>query len=99
MGIPVSEQETTIQFSRDLDTAYIWTSDSTIMTKLDKLVETSGCWKIEDVGRVNGEVVSKEYSTLKRLISFRAKPTERVMTEEQKQASAERLRLARSQSE
>lgn len=41
MGIPVTEQETTVSFSRDSDTASVWTSDSTVMTKLDKLVESN----------------------------------------------------------
>lgn len=33
----ISEQETVIQFSRDGETMNIYTSDSTVMTKLDKI--------------------------------------------------------------
>lgn len=39
MSISLMEQETTINFSRDERYAFIWTSDSTVMTKLDKRVE------------------------------------------------------------
>ena len=33
----ISEQETVIQFGRDGETMNIYTSDSTVMTKLDKI--------------------------------------------------------------
>ena len=100
MGIPVTEQETTISFNRDSDTAFIWTSDSTVMTKLDKLVESNpDCWQLTRTDRIGKDVVGKEYTAKKRLISFRSKVTERVMTEAQRQASAERMRLARIKSE
>ena len=38
MGLPIYEQETNINFMRDEDTATVYTSDSTTMTKLDKLI-------------------------------------------------------------
>lgn len=38
MGIGTDEQETVVQFNRNGKTATIYTSDSTVMTKLDKLV-------------------------------------------------------------
>lgn len=100
MGIPVTEQETTVSFSRDSDTASVWTSDSTVMTKLDKLVESNPeCWQLTRTDKVGKDIVGKEYTTKKKLISFRSKVTERTLTEEQRQASAERLRLARIKSE
>lgn len=100
MGIPVTEQETTVSFNRGSDTASIWTSDSTVMTKLDKLVESSPeCWQLTRTDTVGKDLVGKEYTAKKRLISFRSKFTERVMTEAQRQASAERMRLARIKSE
>lgn len=37
MGAPISEQETVVQFDRDGETMNIYTSDTTIMTKLDKI--------------------------------------------------------------
>lgn len=38
MALPVHEQETNIIFMRNSDMAVIYTSDSTTMTKLDKLI-------------------------------------------------------------
>lgn len=42
MGLPIYEQETNINFMRDEDTATVYTSDSTTMTKLDKLIAFTG---------------------------------------------------------
>lgn len=90
MSVSLSEQETIISYSRDEDFAYIWTSDSTIMTKLDKRVE-SGDYEIFDIGKdMDGNLLSKEYRCPKNLISFRSKKKE--LTEEQKQASGERMK-------
>ncbi len=38
MGLQITEQETTVNIYRDSDTIRIYTSDTTMMTKLDKLV-------------------------------------------------------------
>lgn len=65
MSIPINEQETVIQISRDSKTASIWTSDTTVMTRLDKLYY---CIK-EDI--CQGEVVSKHYNAAKNCISYR----------------------------
>ena len=45
-----SEQDTVIQFSRDSETATIWTSDRTVMTKLDKLVKDgkNKLWRLKE---------------------------------------------------
>ena len=40
MALPVHEQETNIIFMRNSDMAVIYTSDSTTMTKLDKLIDS-----------------------------------------------------------
>ena len=98
MHIPVDEQETTISFDRRDNTCYIYTSDSTMITKLDKLVK-SGSYKLSDIQYLEGDVVSKMYTCPKKLISFRAKTVRREMTEEQKIAAAERLKKAREKSE
>ena len=76
-GIPVNEQETTIQFDRDGDMARIWTSDTTVMTKLDKLVKTSDLWECTDAVTETDSlrVVAKEYRCPKRLVSFRSGKT------------------------
>lgn len=94
MGLPVDEQETTINYSRRDDMCEIYTSDSTTMTKLDKLVE-NGDYKLIDTQYLDGVLVSKTYECSKKLISFRAKQSKREMTEEQKKASAERMKKAR----
>ena len=103
MSIPLAEQETIINFSRDEEFAYIWTSDSTVMTKLDKRVD-SGDYELIDTGKdTDGNLLSKEYRCLKRLVSFRSKKVSRELTDEQKHALADRLRktreVARSQNQ
>jgi hypothetical protein len=100
MGVPVNEQETTITFSRDSDKAVIWTSDTTVMTKLDKFSESkdSPDWKCTHVSKIMGtdEIADKEYEVKKRLISFRsAVPAAREMTDEERAAAAERFRKYR----
>lgn len=95
MGLSVSEQETTVNFYRDSDICTVYTSDSTVMTKLDKLVENPKAprWKMKEEHRLqSGELVGKTYETHKRLISFRADISTREMTEEQKEAAAERMK-------
>lgn len=93
MGVPVNEQETTIQFDRVGDKANIFTSDSTVMTKLDKLVENSDIWECSgEVKDMNGDLFGKEYKCPKNMISFRSKKVTHELTEEQKQKKAELLR-------
>ena len=90
--VPVFEQEISINSMRDEKFATIYASDSTYITKLDELCKESPDMYslIEDTGR------GKKYLLKdKTLISFRAKKTTRVMTDEQRKASAERLRKAR----
>ena len=92
MSVSIEEQEICINAMRDEKFATIYASDSTYITKLDKLCKESPDMYslIEDTGR------GKKYLLKdKTLISFRAKKTTRVMTDEQKKASAERLRKAR----
>ena len=51
MGLNISEQETSVSFTRDSDICTVYTSDSTVMTKLDKLAESnkSPHWKLVNV--------------------------------------------------
>ena len=95
--IPVNEQETTINFSRDSKEVSIWTNDRTMMTKLDKMVEKSSHYTLKETGRIQGMVADKEYILDdKSLLSFRSDKVSRVLTEEQKEEAAERMReLAR----
>ena len=99
MAVSLCEQETTINIMRDGETAQIYTSDTTMMTKLDKFVERDDCpdWKLvrEQFSR-EGELVGKVYETKKQLVSFRASIVKRELTEEQRQALSERLKALRA---
>lgn len=101
MRVANEEQETVINFPRREDYAIVWTSDTTVMTKLDGLCEKSEQYALVETGRskLGGEVISKTYKVKdKSLISFRAKKMEREarpMTDEQRLAMIERLKKAR----
>lgn len=85
--VPIYEQETVVLYMRDEDFATIYTSDSTQMTRLDKLcVNSPELYElVEDTGR------GKRYKCHdKDLISFRKKKRE--LTDEQKEAAGERMR-------
>lgn len=86
-SVSISEQEVSINFMRDEDFATIYTSDTTYMTKLDKLCKTSHDMYslIADTGR--GKTYRVEDKTL---ISFRAKKRE--LSEEQRIAAGERMK-------
>lgn len=86
-SLSIAEQEVTISWMRDEDFAIIYASDSTAITKLDKLCKTS-----PDMYQLLKETkVSKTYRCNdKSLISFRSKKRE--MSEEQKQAAGERMK-------
>lgn len=92
--ILVEEQETVINFQRVGNNASIWTSDSTMITKIDKLCEKSPeFYKVQSVDIVDGKVLAKEYLiTDKNLISFRSGHAKRELTEEQRKELAERAR-------
>lgn len=100
-SIPVNEQETTISYSRDSEEVDIWTNDRTVITKLDKLCESSpSMYRCKNVGysmQNKGEILDKQYVCAdKALLSFR--PKKRVcapLTDEQKEERAKRLRALR----
>jgi len=85
-SVSISEQEVCINFMRDKAFATIYTSDTTYMTKLDKLCKTSPDMYslISDTGR--GKTYRVEDKTL---ISSRSKKKE--ISEEQKIATGERM--------
>lgn len=98
MGVAVQEQETTISFYRDSEICKAYASDSTVMTRLDKLVSNLNAphWKTKEEHHSQAEeLVGKTYETNKRFISFRASIMSREMTNEQKEAVAERLKERR----
>ena len=91
-SIPTQEQETTINFSRTDNTCIVWTSDKTVMTKLDRLCDTSDNYEVIRVGKVDGAIVDKEYQIKdKSLISFRSAKVKMNLTEEQRREKAEQL--------
>ena len=95
-NITLEEQETTINFSRTQDAVDVWTSDKTVMTKLDKLCITApDFYKLIAEHRAQddiGAIVSKEYRISdKRMLSFRSMKRTYNLTEEQKRERAERL--------
>jgi hypothetical protein len=94
--LPVAEQETTISYSRDEDTVNVYTSDSTVITKLDKACK-SGEWKLLHTHhlKTTGELIAKEYEAPKELISFRTK--RKVLSGEQKTLIAERMRARQTE--
>ena len=100
MGALLCEQETTVSFMRDSSEAVIYTSDTTVMTRLDKLVESKDAphWKLKEVHySQDGDLMGKTYMTAKRLISFRADFVTSHMTEEQKEAARIRLQKYREE--
>lgn len=82
MSAPIFEQETIINIPRDEDVAYICTSDTTMMTRLDKHVKSNPAeWKLTDH---NEEF--KFYQCPKSFISYKSKKrTQCEMTEEERQ--------------
>ena len=96
MGVNLNEQETTITFSREGRTVHVWTSDSTVMTKLDRLCrEHQENYKLVGIGvekRNPENVLDKQYEISdKRLLSFRGARVTREYTEEEKAELRERL--------
>ena len=87
-SLSIAEQEVNISWMRDEDFAKIYASDSTTITKLDKLCKTS-----PDMYKLVSETpVGKSYICMdKGMISFREKKRE--LSEEQKEAAGERMRL------
>lgn len=86
-SVSISEQEVCINFMRNEEHATIYTSDTTYMTKLDKLCRANPDMYslIADTGR--GKTYRVEDKTL---ISFRSKKRE--LSEEQKIVARERMR-------
>jgi hypothetical protein len=99
MAVALEEQETVIQFNRGDAGATIYTSDSTMMTKLDKMCAASpDYYSVDREETEDGKVVGKFYKlTDKTRISFRKNKVERVFTEEQKRQLAANLARSRNQ--
>lgn len=91
--LPNDERETHISMNSLGNKMKIYTTEWHIMRRLDRYVEESDNWKIVDIGMLHGEVVSKTYEAPRDLLLIRKQ--KRVMTEEQRQKAAERLRALR----
>jgi len=65
MSIPADEQETVINIERISNDATIYTTDSTYMTKLDKM------YPIVKTDVEDGKIVAKTYRLPKGLVTFR----------------------------
>lgn len=83
-NVPLEEQETIVHFNRDEKYATICTSDSTVMTKLDKLcVSAPDNYKLIRTETADGKVVTKFYLLAdKTRVSFRRE--KKVLSEERK---------------
>ena len=95
MKIPINEQETNISFYRIDNRFEVYTSDTTMMTKLDKLVREDSAWKLEKIWTHQDDVIGKTYSAPKKCIMYLANPRICSFTEEQKRENAERLKAWR----
>lgn len=72
MSVMLEEQETSISIMRTSDKAEIYTSDSTMIYRLDKKCkEYPDTWKCISIERSFGEIVAKVYSCPKKLVSLR----------------------------
>lgn len=94
MSLMIEEQETHVNFNRDDERATVYTSDTTMMTKLNKLIDLPGTeWKLEGESRLqkNDELIGRTYSCPVGFISFRTKKIERTYSENEKKRIAERL--------
>lgn len=92
MGLTIEEQETNINWGRGDKRTQIYVSDTTMMTKLDKLIKLPNTeWKLEEEIRLQrtGELVGKRYSCPVEFISFRTKRRE--LSEEAKKKAGSRI--------
>lgn len=93
MYTPTEEQETIIRWCRDEDKATIYTSDTTTMTKLDRLVEASDEWTLVRISYFPDKTIADQtYECPKKFISFRSKRGTKNLTEEQRGRLIENLR-------
>ena len=95
-SVPVYEQETHISYMRDEQFAKVYTSDTTQMTRYDKLCKQfPNMWSC-----VSDDGYSRSYICQdKRLISFRGKKADRQkreLTDEEREAIKKRLAEGRT---
>lgn len=86
-SVPICEQETYISYMRDESSAKIYTSDSTQITRLDKL-----CKESPDMYMCLGETQNGKSYLLKDKSLVSLRKSKRQMTDEQKRLAAERMK-------
>lgn len=99
MGNSLDEMETTISFSRTGAHAEVWTCDTTMYTRFDRLCkESPAMYTCTDEARNrNGELLSKTYRIAdKSMLTFRTKKKSFVLTEEEKAERAKRFEKVRN---
>ena len=100
--VTLAKQETVVNYQREGDEAIIWTSDTTQMTRLDRLCKDSPeFYSLHRVEKTkDGSIVGKFYKlTDKSLVSFRSKKTTRTLSDEQREALRDRLAKTRNKSD
>ena len=95
--VRTDEQETVIQWQRVSDYANIYTSDTTMINRFDKFVE-SGDWKLEENHLVGDRIVAKSYSAPKKLVFGRSKTLKpKPLTEEERKRKSESMKKLRAE--
>ena len=91
MALSAAERETIIRFDEEDDVAHVYTTSRPTITKL----------KANPAAKLLGEGLFErsawaEFELPKALVSFRTKRGTRTLTDEQRQAAADRLKAART---
>lgn len=98
----MDEQETTITFCRKENIAYVYSSDNTMLTKIQKLLNAPDSeWNLKQTFKDrDGNPTGYEFTVNKKMVSLRAKKKPgKELTEEERKALGERLRGSKSVSE
>ena len=85
-GLSTIEQETVLTIDRETRRAYIYTSDTRFINKLDKLYER------KKVHRNADGITAVEYEVPEKFISFRSKIAKLTLTDEQRRVLSEQMK-------
>ena len=92
MGFSLSryEMEVVIQFNAEGDRATLYTAYPKWIRKLDKLCKANpDAFTLDKVGKVDGQIVSKQYTFPKKLVSIRSGLRSATATDDTQQDEAE----------
>ena len=91
-GVDLEEQETIIQWMRGEEEVRVYTSDSTMLTKLKKAAGAEGAaWRCERVEKCDGCVVGLIARAPLRCVSLRA-GAKKDLSDEERAALSERMK-------